>query len=122
MTAMWGGLRGRYVVSALRARSFVGVVFTTPMVFFTHHRLVTRPIGRKIMDAAQGFIEKELAMLSKIGLAAAPQLETTKQRIFSGLRAKGFAEATQRDSWGLVEHFLRAAAPVMLATHARNPD
>jgi hypothetical protein len=28
------------------------------------------------MDAAQAFIEKELAMLSEIGLAAAPQLET----------------------------------------------
>jgi hypothetical protein len=29
-------------------------------------------------------------------------------------------EATQRDSWSLVSPFLCAAAPTMLATHARN--
>jgi hypothetical protein len=88
---VWGGLRDWHVVSALRARSFAAVVFTTPMVFFTHHRLATRPMVRTIMDAAQAYIEEELAMLSENGLAAAPQLKTIKQRAFSGLRAKGFA-------------------------------
>jgi hypothetical protein len=33
-------------------------------------------------------------MLSEVGLATAPQLGTIKQRTFSGLRAKGFTEAT----------------------------
>jgi hypothetical protein len=46
------------------------------------------------MDAAQAFVEGELAKLSEIGLAAAPQLATIKQGAFSGLRAKGFADAT----------------------------
>jgi hypothetical protein len=159
MTTVWDGLRDRHVVAALRARSFVDVVFTTPMVFFTHHRLVTRRMVRTIMNAAQAFIEEELAELSKIGFLekseVKPQLETIKTSVFSGLRANGFEEAsvaaleaayngwwegtatepgmrvnavaawqeaTQVDTWCLVSPFLRAAAPVMLATHLRNLD
>ena len=159
ITTVWDGLRDRHVVAALRARSLVGVVFTTPMVFFTHHRLVTRPMVRTIMNAAQAFIEEELAELSEIGLLGGlevkPQLETIKTRVFSGLRAGGFEgasvaaleaaydgwwegtatkpgmrvdaaaawqEATQGDTWCLVSPFLRAAAPVMPATHERNLD
>jgi hypothetical protein len=57
-TAAWGRLRDRHVTSALRVWSFVDVVFTTPMVFFTLHRLVTRPVVRNVMDAAQAFIEE----------------------------------------------------------------
>jgi hypothetical protein len=72
----------------------VDVVFTTSIVFFAHHRLVTRPMLHTIIDADQASIEEDLVMLSEIGLAAAPKLETIKQRAFSGLRAKGFAEAT----------------------------
>ena len=56
ITTVWDGLRDRHVVAALRARSLVDVVFTTPMVFFMHHRLVTRPMVRTIMNAAQAFI------------------------------------------------------------------
>jgi hypothetical protein len=93
ITAVWGGLRDRHMVSALPARSFVIVVFTTPMVFFTRHRLVARPIVRTTTDAAQTFIEEDLVMLPGIGLAAAPQLETFKKRVFSGLRAKGFEDS-----------------------------
>jgi hypothetical protein len=52
------------VVSALRARSLVDVLFTNLMAFFTYHRLVTRPMVRAIMDAAQAFIEEKLAILS----------------------------------------------------------
>jgi hypothetical protein len=90
ITAVWGELRDRRMVSALHARSFVDVVFTTPMVFFTHHRLVTRNMVRTTMDVAQTFIEEKPAMLSEIGLAAAPQLRIFKKHAFSGLRAKGF--------------------------------
>jgi len=98
ITAVWDGLRDRHVVAALRARSLVDVVFTTPMAFFTHHRLVTRPMVRTIMNAARAFIEEELAELSEIsllgGLEVKPQLETTKTRVFSGLRAGGFEGAS----------------------------
>ena len=38
---VWDGLRDRYVLGALRARSFVDVSFTTPLIFFTHSDLVT---------------------------------------------------------------------------------
>ena len=38
---VWDGLRDRYVLGALRARSFVDVAFTTPLIFFTHSGLVT---------------------------------------------------------------------------------
>jgi hypothetical protein len=74
ITTLWGRLRDRHVLSALRARSFENVVFTTPMVFFTHHRLVTRSMVRTIMDAARAFTEEKLAMLSENGLAASPPL------------------------------------------------
>ena len=33
---VWDGLRDRYVLGALRARSFVDVAFTTPLIFFTY--------------------------------------------------------------------------------------
>ena len=36
--------------------------------------------------------------------------------------AAAWQEATQGDTWCLVSPFLRAAAPVMLATHERNLD
>jgi hypothetical protein len=61
--AVWGGLRDRH-------SPFVGVVFTTPIVFFTHHRLVKRFMVRTSMDAAQAFMKERLAMLSEYGLAA----------------------------------------------------
>jgi hypothetical protein len=94
-----GGRVRVFARSVVRGR---GVVFTTPVVFFTHHRLVTRPVVRTIMDAGQAFIDEKLATLFEIGLAAAPQLETIKQRVFSGLRAKGFAEATVGAQSGLL--------------------
>ena len=37
---VWDGLRDRYVLGALRARSFVDAAFTTPLIFFTHSELV----------------------------------------------------------------------------------
>jgi hypothetical protein len=102
ISAMCGGLRDRHVVAALRARSFVDVMFTTLMVFFTHHRLVTRRMVRTTMNvlqnAAQAFIEEKLAEIFEIGFLetteAELQLETMKTRVFSGLRANGFEEVS----------------------------
>ena len=58
MKTAWDGLRDKYVVAALRARSFVDVAFTSPMIFFTHSKLVERPMIRTIMDCAEDFLEK----------------------------------------------------------------
>jgi len=33
---VWNGLRDRFVLGALRARSFVDAAFATPLIFFTH--------------------------------------------------------------------------------------
>ena len=72
------------------ARSFVDVAFTTPMIFFTHHHLIKRPMIRAIMDAAEAFIESELAPLSVLGSSAPPTHQSVKDRVFAGLRGKGF--------------------------------
>jgi len=56
LVTVWDGLRDKHVVEALRARSFVDVTSATPMVFFTHYTLVTRPMIRTIMNVAQAFI------------------------------------------------------------------
>ena len=152
LVTAWDGLRDRHVVAALRARSFVDVAFTTPMIFFTHHHLVTRPMIRTIMDAAEAFIEGELAPLSVLGSSAPPTHQSVKDRVFAGLRGKGFdvagleaayaawwegagdakgmrdgicaawEEATTKESWAYVSAFLSAASGPMLATHRRNLD
>ena len=57
MKTAWDGLRDKYVVAAIRKRSFVDVAFTAPMIFFTHSKLVKRPMIRTIMDCAEGFLE-----------------------------------------------------------------
>jgi len=90
LVTVWDGLRYKHVVAVLRARSFVDVTFTTPMIFFTHHRLVTRPMIRTIMDAAEAFIVDELAPLDVIGSKPAPTQQPIKVRVFAGLRAAGF--------------------------------
>ena len=90
LVTVWDGLRYKHVVAVLRARSFVDVTFTTPMIFFTHHRLVTRPMIRTIMDAAEAFIVDELAPLDAIGSKPAPTQQPIKVRVFAGLRAAGF--------------------------------
>ena len=66
------------------------MTFTTPMIFFTHHRLVTRPMIRTIMDVAEAFIVDELAPLDVIGSKPAPTQQSIKVRVFAGLRAAGF--------------------------------
>jgi hypothetical protein len=71
ITSLSFGLKDRYVQAALRARSFVDVVFTTPMTFFTHSNAVNRSQIRRIMDCAAEFIE-QISVLSPIGLSALP--------------------------------------------------
>ena len=152
LVTVWDGLRDKHVVAALRARSFVDVTFTTPMIFFTHHRLVRRPMIRIIMDAAEAFIVDELAPLDVIGSKPTPTQQSIKVRVFAGLRAAGFdvagleaayaawwegtgdakglsdgiaeawEEATKKETWAYVSAFLHAAAGPMLATHRRNLD
>ena len=56
--AVWGGLRDRYTVAALRSRSFVDVTYTAPMIFFTHSTTVTRPMLRTIADCGEAHIHK----------------------------------------------------------------
>ena len=73
ITSLSFGLKDRFVQGALRARSFVDVVFTTPMTFFTHSKSVTRPQIRGIMDCAALFIER-IAKLSPIGLDTPPMI------------------------------------------------
>jgi len=73
ITSLSFGLKDRFVQGALRARSFIDVVFTTPMTFFTHSKAVNRPQIRGIMDCAALFIER-LAKLSPIGLNKPPMI------------------------------------------------
>ena len=58
MKTAWDGLRGKYVVAALRARSFVDVAFTPSMIYVTHSKLVERPIIWTIIYCAEGFLEE----------------------------------------------------------------
>ena len=146
LVTAWDALRDRHVVAALRARSLVDVTFTTPVVFFTCHRLVTRFMIRAIMDATQAFIEADLADLGALGAETAPTPQSVKVRVFAALRLAGFdvaglekayapwwggvgdgimealEEATKKGSWACVSAFLSATAGPMHATHLRNPD
>ena len=88
LVTVWDGLRDKHVVAALRARSFVDVTSATPMVFFTHYTLVTRPMIRTIMNVAQAFIEEDLAGLSVIGAKSAPLQDTIQSKVFVALRSK----------------------------------
>ena len=111
------------MVAALRARSFVDVTFTTPMIFFTHHRLVTRPMIRTIMDAAEAFITDELAALDVIGSKPAPTQQSIKVRVFAGLRAAGFDVAGLEAAYAAIEELERAAsAPSDDALHLERLD
>jgi len=43
LMVVWDGLRDKYVVAALRARSFVDVLYSKPMTFFTHSNTYVPP-------------------------------------------------------------------------------
>jgi hypothetical protein len=76
ITSLSLGLKDRFVQGALRARSFIDVVFTTPMTFFTHSRAVNRSQIRGIMDCGAAFIER-ISVLSPIGLFSSSRLSSS---------------------------------------------
>ena len=148
METCWNGLRDRFVVAALRARSFVDVTFTTPMIFFTHSNLVERPMIRTIMDCAETYL-RELGTegyrlkgtgrearidasctlaadtLAKSILIKLPQLRAGYDPWWKSQRKTiepAFATATKADYWADVSAHLRAASPFMIETHLRNLD
>jgi len=51
VNGVWDGLHDRFTVGALRARSFVDVGFTTPLIFFTHSELVSDRVCRNLNTA-----------------------------------------------------------------------
>ena len=138
VTTPWYGLRDRFVVAALRARSFIDSVFTRPMILFSHSNSVTRPMIRGIMDCAQAFLEK-LAASDREGRAATPALDSIATAVverFPELKGvydkwwkdekesleSAYLEAIRAESLLMVQNHLRAGAPFMLATHKRNLD
>ena len=100
---VWDGLRDRYVLGALRARSFVDVAFTSPLIFFTHSDLVTidllsfttvravimfmqvnRHMIGQVMEGAKSWIE-EIGRLDNIGFKKAPPLQFLAEAILAKL-------------------------------------
>jgi len=134
----WDGLRNRYVVGSLKARSLIDVAFCQPLTFFTHHVTVTRPMIRSIMDCGEAWL-LELEQLGRTGSKRPPALDAIAQRVlaqFPELRpgydswwAKKRKElepayliATDAVGWEMPCAHLCDAAPYMLATHRRNLD
>ena len=102
---VWDGLRDRYVLGALRARSFVDVAFTSPLIFFTHSDLVTidphllsfatvravimlmqvnRHMIGQVMEGAKSWIE-EIGRLDNIGFKKPPPLQFLAEAILAKL-------------------------------------
>jgi len=135
----WVGLQNRFLVGALKARSFIDVAFCQPMVFFTHHSVVKRPMIRTIMDCAEAWLD-ELKTLSVIGdNPVLPPLEGIAERVLEALPELrpaydswwaelgpdlevAYAVATDSEFRALVCAHLHDAAPHMIATHRRNLD
>jgi hypothetical protein len=65
VTEAFDGLRDKYVVAALRARTFFNATFLLPMRLFTHHNDVTRPHLHLVMKSAEAWIG-ELGESTKI--------------------------------------------------------
>jgi len=137
MCAQWDGLRNRFIVGALRARSLIDVAFCQPMTFFTRHTAVTRPMIRTIMDCAEAWLldletlsddASELPPLQGIAERILAQFPAMQPAYDSWWGAKGaeleaaYAKATEKKDWALACSHLRDAAPYMLATHQRNVD
>jgi hypothetical protein len=103
---VWNGLRDHFVLGALRARSFVDVTFTTPIIFFTHCDVVsvslapdykthittcadlsqiTRPMLGRIMKGGRTLIY-ELSTLDALGRKAPPDLQFMAKNILARLK------------------------------------
>ena len=78
----WGGLRGRCVAGALKARSLADVAFCQPLTFFTHHVTVTRPMIRSIMDCGEAWL-LEVQQLGHTGRIRPPALDAIAQRVLA---------------------------------------
>ena len=59
----FSGLKDKYVVAAMRARTFIGATFLLPMRLFTHHNDVARPHIHSIMECAEKWIKEDLAAI-----------------------------------------------------------
>ena len=147
---VWNGLRDRYTLAALRARSFIDVTYTAPMIFFTHSSKVTRPMLRTIVDCGEQYIMKLAALQNDSGL---PHVSSLALAIVAALHrlageeeaavskkevdevaaaydsshdkqkaelAAGYARSIAPETLPLVIRHLAAAAPHMLATHRRD--
>jgi hypothetical protein len=54
---VFDGLRNKYVVAALRARTFIHATFLSPMRLFTHHKDVGRRQIYKVLSCADEWIQ-----------------------------------------------------------------
>lgn len=104
---VWNGLRDRYVLGGLRARSFVDAAFTTPLIFFTHSDVVSpnlatsksslftnslhvfpsqiaRDMLGRVMDGARAWIA-EVSTLDAIGFKKPPDLQFMAKAILAKL-------------------------------------
>ena len=134
----WDGVRDKYAISALSARSFIDVTFAIPLNFFIHSKFVGRHDIRSVMDCVEAWIT-DLEKLDDVGLAKPPLVDSLTSLILAkhpGWRAaydvwyaaegegleQGYKTATGNDRWHHVSAHLRASAKPMLATHIRNLD
>ena len=146
---VWDGLRNRYVVAALRARSFVDVTYAKTMTFFTHSSTMNRLMLRTAVDCGGKYIDK-LSHISRetsppspgsLGDAIMTALKQLPDREGSAVKEshvesvqsaydswwqeekesleRSYAECTDAETWKMVAHHLESASPYMAATHCR---
>ena len=134
----WDGVRDRYAMSAVSARSFIDVAFAIPLNFFVHSKFVTRGTMRSVMECTAEWING-LGELDDVGMAKPPAVDSLASLILSkhpewkdkyeawyeaegeGLK-RAFTTATGNDRWQHVSAHLKASAKPMIVTHLRNLD
>ena len=147
---VWDGVRDRFVVAALRARSFVDVTYAKTMTFFTHSNTMNRLMLRTVVDCGGKYID-ELGHVA--GESEPPALGSLGDQIMTSLKALGdvegnavmaadvasvqlaydswwedekndleqsYADCTDAETWAMVAHHLESASPYMAATHSRS--
>ena len=134
----WNGVRDKYFVASVSARSFVDVTFAIPLNYFVHSDFVGRHEISSVMSCAKRWIEK-LGELDSIGTKPPPGVESLSELILE--KHEGWREAydkwfkvegkeleaahklaTGTDRWHHVSAHLFAAHGPMIATHLRNLD
>ena len=94
---VWDGLRDKYAVAALRARSFVDVVYSKVMTFFTHSNTMNRLMLRTVVDCGGDFIDSlaHLAEVPAVGPSRQlPNPQSMGKRILSSLKSLAAEEAS----------------------------